>query len=146
MHLSRLVDILHGEKCSCVIFSKGEVRVYHNRGVIDLLHLLRTEPDWLKGALVADKVVGRGAAALMIDGGVAAVYADVVSHHALDLSRSACVPVTYGESVPYIINRTATGICPVEQLCIGLVTVAECRRAIEEFIDAKSRVEPVGGQ
>ena len=46
------------------------MRIFRERGVADLFRLLREEPQLLRGAFIADKVVGKGAAALMVLGGV----------------------------------------------------------------------------
>ena len=52
--------------------------MFYNRGVKDLYTLYTTTPSLLNGALVADKVVGRAAATLMVLGGVKRVYADTI--------------------------------------------------------------------
>lgn len=52
-----LVDRLRDEDASCVIRSGAETRVFRERGVKDLFRLLETDPAFLAGALVADKVV-----------------------------------------------------------------------------------------
>ena len=88
-----LVDRLRDEDASCVIRNGAETRVFRERGVKDLFRLLETDPAFLAGALVADKVVGKGAAALMVLGGVRAVHAGVVSTPALGLFAAAHIPV-----------------------------------------------------
>lgn len=132
------VDRLFAEQCSCVIRNGGRTRIFRERGVKDLCRLLREEPELLRGAFVADKVVGKGAAALMIMGGVTEVYADVASLPALALFERAGVRVECGTAVPHIINRTRTGICPVEQLCADCATAEECLPRIEAFVAAQN--------
>ena len=68
------IGLLFAEKCSCVVRNGDEVRIFRERGVKDLYRLLREEPQLLDGAFVADKVVGKGAAALMILGGVEELF------------------------------------------------------------------------
>ena len=65
--LQDLIDLLHERKCSCVL-RNGEIYTFERRGVEDLYDLLREQPGLLLGADVADKVVGKGAAALMVLG------------------------------------------------------------------------------
>lgn len=86
------------------------------------------------GAFIADKVVGKGAAALMVLGGVEGLFADVVSRPALELLAGAGIAVEYTVVVPGIMNRAGTGTCPVEQLCAGAETAAECLPLIEGFM------------
>ncbi len=133
--LRRLTEILHREGCSCVVAKGERVNLYRQRGVKDLLHLLKTSPETLNGAMIADKVIGKGAAALMILGGVAEVYGDVVSEPAANLLSAAGVPLTYGKLTPNIINRAGMGICPVESLCMKCNTAEECLPLIERFIE-----------
>lgn len=134
MNIESLIDILHREGCSCVIGNHGRVRIFNQRGVKDLYDILRSDPGILSGASVADKVVGKGAAALMVAGGVTEVYADVMSRPALDVLTSYNVKASCGICVPNIINRSGTGICPVESLCSPCTTAEECIPLIEKFI------------
>ncbi|MCH5221879.1 MAG: DUF1893 domain-containing protein [Muribaculaceae bacterium] len=133
------VETLHREGCSCVIAKDGAIKQYHNRGVKDLLYLLKNEPEALDGAFVADKVVGKGAAALMALGCVDSVYADVISSPALEMLGKAKVVVEYGECVPNIINRAGDGICPVENLCKDCIMPEECLPLIEQFVNEMSK-------
>lgn len=130
----QVIGLLFAEKCSCVIRNGDSVRVFRERGVTDLYRLLHEEPQLLRGAFIADKVVGKGAAALMVLGGIEGLFADVVSRSALDLLAGAGIAVDYTVAVQNIANRAGTGICPVEQLCEGAATAAECLPLIEGFM------------
>ena len=90
--MQALIEILHREQCSLVVRHDGEVSTYGKPGVRDLEHLLKHQPEVLKGALVADKVVGKAAAALMVVGGVAQVYAEVLSEKAVPFLQKAQIP------------------------------------------------------
>lgn len=129
-----IVEILHAEKCSCVICNRGVVRLYWERGVKDLLTILEKEPSVLHGAMIADKVIGKGAAALMILGGVESIYGDVISKPALELLSTVNVRVSYSDCVPNIINRSGTGICPVETLCKDCESAHDCLPLIKQFV------------
>lgn len=130
----RAVDRLLHERCSCVVRNGGEERIFRERGVKDLYRLLREEPEFLRGAFVADKVVGKAAAALMILGGVEAVFAGVISTPARELFRRAGMEAACTEEVPHIINRTRTGWCPLETRCFFLTTPEACLAQIEAFL------------
>ena len=60
----QLIDRLHAEGCSCVIHNDDNTLLFHKRGVQDLHQLLRTSPEVLCGAMIADKVVGKATAFL----------------------------------------------------------------------------------
>lgn len=132
--MERLIEILHKEHCSCVIRKDDKITLCRQRGVKDLLELVGSEAKPLQAAEIADKVVGKGAAALMILGGVRAVYADVISTPALELLRTVSIPASYGEIVPNIINRSGTDICPVEKLCQDCDTALDCLPLITKFV------------
>lgn len=134
----RLTDYLLTEKCSCVIRNGNEIRVFRERGVKDLYRLLKEETEFLNGAFVVDKVVGKAAAALMILGGVKEVFADVISQPAYQLFCRAHVHTEYTLIVPHIINRTKTDWCPLEILCKDCLTAEECLPQIECFIQSLS--------
>ena len=128
---TQAIELLFAEKCSCVIRNGDSMRIFRERGVADLFRLQHEEPQLLRGAFIADKVVGKGAAALMVLGGVEGLFADVVSRPALELLAGAGIAVEYTVVVPNIVNRAGTGTCPVEQLCAGAASAAECLPLIE---------------
>ena len=136
------IEKLHIGGWSCVICNGAEVRTFSQRGVKDLLRLLHEEPEFLRGAFVADKVVGKGAAALMVLGGVDEVYTDVISTPARMLLTENGVAVTAAVESPNIRNRAGDGICPVESLCRDCRTAAECLPPIEEFVAAMAAANP----
>lgn len=119
--------------CTLVVLNGGTMHVRFQRGINDLLDILHTQPEILRGAFVADKVVGKGAAALMILGGVERVYAAVLSRPAAQLFSASGVDMEYGSLVDNIINRAGTGICPVEALCEPCDTAEECKNLILEW-------------
>lgn len=95
------------------------MRIFREQGVADLFRLQHEEPQLLRGAFIADKVVGKGAAALMVLGGVEGLFADVVSRPALELLAGAGIAVEYTVVVPNIVNRAGTGTCPWSSFAPG---------------------------
>lgn len=132
--LQDLIDLLHERKCSCVL-RNGGIYTFERRGVKDLYALLREQPGLLFGADVADKVVGKGAAALMVLGRVRRVYADVLSEPAYGLLFQTGISVSYGRLVSAIRNRAGNGWCPVETLCCDKETAEECLPLIAGFVE-----------
>lgn len=132
--LNRLRQILHTNACSCVIGNGNTIAEFHQRGIKDLYDLLHNNRPLLDGASVADKVIGKGAAALMIAGGVKEVYADVISNAAMELFEKYATTVSYDQKVAYIVNRRGDGICPVEERCAECNTIEECLVKIDEFV------------
>ena len=115
--MSSLIDELRRGGWSCVIGNNGRMMTYSKKGVADLYHILVSEPELMAGAYVADKVVGKGAAALMVLGKVSHLHTHIISIPALRLLHNAGINTEYDIKVEYIINREGNGRCPVETLC-----------------------------
>lgn len=136
--MKSLIEILHeGNGHSLVIKNGNNIQVFNGRGITDLLQLLDNKPELLKGASVADKVVGKAAAALMITGRIKELHADLISRPALELLASTPIKVTYDTITEYIINRMNTGICPMEAACKDCNTPDECITEIKKRIVQK---------
>ena len=134
--MTELKEMLRREDVRGVVRSaSGRLREFRRQGVIDLFQLLSDEPAFLQGASMADRVVGRGAALLMVKGGVKEVFAFVLSQPALDVLRQAGIAVTYDTLQPNIINRTGTDICPVEKLTADTTNPDEAFRLIGNFLN-----------
>jgi len=117
--------------------SNGDLHEFHNSGVKDLFSLLETDEGALKGAIIADRVVGRGAALLMVKGHVAHVYALLISESALEVLKGNCVSITYEKIVPNIINRSGNDICPIEKLTSSINNPQEAFVVIKNFLTHK---------
>lgn len=133
--MDELIDILHRGAHSCVIRKGNDIRTFHQRGVADLWQLCQDGEHFLRGAQIADKVIGKGAAALMIYGGICEVHADVVSKPALDLLQAHGIKVGYLRLVDRILNRRADGLCPVETRCVDLEKIEDMINEISNFIN-----------
>ena len=117
MDYDRLKQELHERQCSLVVQdSTGRVTHYNKKGVRDLDELLNKHPETLRGAYVADKVVGKAAAGLMVVGGVAGLYTDVMSNQALPLLTEAGVECHYAQRVDHIVIADGDDRCPLEKI------------------------------
>lgn len=136
--IDQLVEMLHAGNHSLVVCD-GAIHTYDGRGVSDLYRIYTDEPHLLNGSMLADKVVGKGAAALMALGKISQLHADVISGPALSLLESNGVKVSYTTLVDNIVNRQGTGICPVETLCLECQTAEECLPKISYFLNSKKQ-------
>jgi hypothetical protein len=108
--------------------AQGNITLYYRKGVYDLEDLLEHAPARLRDAEIADKVIGKAAAAMAIVGGVKSIYAEVMSRKALPLLLEAGVEYSYGELVDKIIIPEGDNRCPLESI------VDDCQTA-EETVD-----------
>ncbi|MGL4957089.1 MAG: DUF1893 domain-containing protein [Bacteroidales bacterium] len=131
--MQHLIDLLHQGNYACVIAQGDDIRTFTQRGVNDLWDILEQNPSFLSGAEMADKIVGKAAAALIIKGGIAALYTDIISQSALNLLQASTVNTTYKSLVPYIERRDKQGICPLEKATQASDDVEEIFQIIAAF-------------
>lgn len=116
---------------TCVI-GNGTIRTFDGRGIGDLMKLYKEDPAFLRGALVADRVVGKAAAAILVMGGAEEVYAQTISKPAFDMLTRARITVSFGESVPFITDSSGSKMCPMETACQKAKTPEECLKILAE--------------
>ena len=85
------------------------------RGIRPLTDLLCSDREMLRGASVADKIVGKAAALLMAAGGVKEVYAGTMGRAAAEVFERFGIKFSYANITEHIKNRAGTGMCPMEQ-------------------------------
>ena len=91
----------------------------------------------LKGASVADKVIGKAAALLMALGEIKEVYTLIISEPALQVFENHKIKYFYDKKVDRIVNRTGDGLCPMESLCLDIYDPQE---AFIKIIDKISKM------
>lgn len=128
--------LLAGNHSLVVESASGKVLAFDGRGVMDLYNLYMNTPEILKGAVVADKVIGTGAAVLMSLGGIKEYYTNVISNDALRVLEKNGVKGKYGELVSQIKNRDGSGRCPLESLLDGHLDSNDVLTKISEFVNS----------
>jgi ferredoxin len=122
------------EEGRSIVVARGGVisATSDKRGIVPALEML--DAGKLKGALVADKIVGRAAAAIFVAGGVKKVYASVMSDGAKALLEKSGVVAGAGKTVETIINRDKTGMCPMESAVKDLQDVGKMVETLRKAI------------
>jgi Fe-S-cluster-containing dehydrogenase component len=132
--LSALSRTLDEGRYSCVIYNNGETRTFKQRGVLDLHDLVSEKSESLRGALMSDKIVGKGAAALKVLGGVKAIRTEVISTPALKMLTDNGIKAVFDTEVPYVENRRKTGQCPLDNRLQNVSTPNESWPVIQQFV------------
>lgn len=136
-----LIEILRREKCSLVVKNHGIVTTYSKPGVRDLEHLLDHDPEVLQGAVIADKVIGKAAAAMAVVGGVKALYAEVMSKKAIPFLEEAGIAYTYGTLVDTI--KEEGDRCQLEKITAPATTPEETVTLLRAHFQEKKREREV---
>ncbi|MGD9910280.1 MAG: DUF1893 domain-containing protein [Candidatus Izemoplasmatales bacterium] len=107
---------------SLVLLTKDDEIIYTSdfKGVKPLLDFYHQYGTSSTPLTVLDKVMGRGAILLAKLVNVDKVFTPLISEDALALAREYKMDVTYNTLVPYIINNTSTGRCPIESSVLGI--------------------------
>lgn len=141
--MQQLIEILRREKCSLVVKNHGIVTTYSKPGVRDLEHLLDHEPEVLQGAVIADKVIGKAAAAMVVVGGVKALYAEVMSKKAIPFLDEAGIAYSYGTLVDTI--KEEGDRCQLEKITAPATTPEETVALLRAHFEEKKREREVRG-
>ena len=132
--LEQAKSLLISSASTIAVVSNGEVFTSQERGVKPLLHLLSEKKGFLKGASVADKVIGKAAALLMVLGEIKEVHTLIISEPAIKVFEIHNIPCFYDKKVDRIMNRTGDGLCPMETLCLDVDNPMDAFTKIKEKI------------
>lgn len=141
--MQHLIEILRREKCSLVMKNHGIVTTYSKPGVRDLEYLLDHEPEVLHGAVIADKVIGKAAAAMVVVGGVKELYAEVMSKKAIPFLDEAGIAYSYGTLVDTI--KEEGDRCQLEKITAPATTPEETVALLRAHFEEKKREREVRG-
>ncbi len=86
----------------------------------------------VRGASLADKVVGRAVAILSGFYGIRAIFAVLMSEGAEQFLKSYKIDYTYQTPVPVILNMQGDGPCPIEKSLVHIETLEEGMKILRE--------------
>lgn len=120
-----------------VVYAKNGILIggAKGKGLAPLMQLHDRYPLDFNGSFVIDKVVGRAAAAICIDGKVARVHAELMSRGAQKLLKDHNIPFACEQGCDEILNNDKTGLCPMEQAVQNLSDPAEMVKTLRAKIE-----------
>lgn len=129
----QMLEMLNEQGLSLLVYNNETLTTHYNRGIQDLLTLVSSQPERLKGAIVADKIIGKAAAALMTSCGVAEVHTNVICTPAREIFENAGIKIFTAKEVPLILNREKSGMCPMDTRLQGIESVEECVEILQNI-------------
>ncbi|WP_317854583.1 DUF1893 domain-containing protein [Chakrabartyella piscis] len=132
--MEQVRSALQGDVTCAMLSVRGELHTSSKKGIAPIMEVLATDPKFLQGALVADRVIGKAAAMLLVKAGIWELYAEVISEHARMFLEVHNIPITYSKVVPYIINRKGDGMCPMEATVLDMKNVNEAYVALQNKV------------
>lgn len=113
--LEKVKEKLYSTNASLVVlYPNGECKEYYQNRINDIKEILQKNEFALKGAIIADKVIGKVASSILIVAGVKEIYADVISKYAISVLEENHIKYEYKNLAPYIQNNSKDGMCPME--------------------------------
>ncbi len=115
---------------TCIVEYKGEV-VFSSKdkGVKPLMDFIGLNASY-SPITIKDKIIGKGAMVLAIKCQAHKVITPIISEKALALANQHALNVVYEKVVPYIMNRTGTGACPIESAVDRVDSIEEGYKVI----------------
>ena len=129
---AQLLKILNNENLSLVVSNHDSISRHASPRVDDLMRILTTEPERLKGAVVADKKVGNAAASLLACGGVSEVHTNYATQSAKRILAQAGVKLVYASEGDFIFNNDSTKQCPMDSTLNGIADHKEGLERLKE--------------
>ena len=128
-------EIDNGATSVAVLSMDGQVQRENGHTVLPLVRLIEKYPELLEGGFVADRVIGRGVASLLIGVGVASAHGMLMSEGGRKMLEDAGIPCTWAQLTDVILNNRGDGSCPVEALVKDMEDPAVCAAAVRGFAD-----------
>ena len=129
----RALAVLRNTDTSFVYVTEEAVLTSEYKGIRRLLALVNEQTTLAEG-FVADRIVGKAAALLMVLQGAKNVYAETIDQPALAVFRTHGVNVLFRKLVPIIINRAGDGICPMENAVLAVDDPKEAFTVLSETV------------
>ncbi len=102
-------------------------------GIKPLLHAIDELGEDMKGSCVADKVIGKAAAALCVFGGVIGIYTPVMSRSAVGILEENGVVYSADYMAQGILNKDKSDLCPLEKLTADADCCEDILDIVREF-------------
>lgn len=113
-NLEKVKKDLKEKNASLVVLKDGNINEYYQERVKDLVEILTQNKEGLKGATVADRMIGKVAASIMAKAGVKKLYTLKLSKIAIPVLEEYKIKYEYDELIDYVKNKDKTGMCPME--------------------------------
>lgn len=133
--LERAIEMYHSGAYAFVLVKDDQIIATGTReGVGELLDAIAGLPDAVRGASLADKIVGKAVAMIAIYAGIAEIYTPLGSESAVQVLAQHRIPFHAQRTVPLIHNKHNDGACPMERLTMPLTDPEVAVAALKTFV------------
>ena len=117
-----------------LVTADGRIFTDNGKSVRPLHRLFLQHRSEFAGGFVADRVIGKAAASILVAGGVKEAFGFLMSEAGLNYLEAHGIKASYATLTPHILNRAETDLCPMEKTVKDLDDPEECVAAITDFI------------
>lgn len=126
--------ILLKDDKTLILVKDDEVISSNQNGIKPLINLLNKNID-LKGYSLADKIIGKAQAMLIVKANIKNVYAKVLSKQGEQILIDNNVSYCYDTLTEQIINRNKTDICPMEKAVKDIFDIEKAYITLKQLIN-----------
>jgi hypothetical protein len=128
-------EYLNDNALACLVVKDGQ-HLYESkaRGIFPLYEAHVMQNIDMVGSALADKVIGKAAAMIAVEAGVASIHAIVISDHAIQYFDEHGIDYAFEKRTAYIKNRELNGMCPVETRALESNDYLELIVKVEDFL------------
>ena len=125
------------ERYLSLVIVKNQKNIFEScsSGINGLLQAIEKLSTKLDGSSVADKIVGRAAALLIIYSRIKEVYAVMLSREGLKVLKENDISIEYDRLVPKVLVRTSMSICPFEKFSLTIESPNDAYRMLKDCTD-----------
>lgn len=108
----------------------------YDTGIKPVISRINEDINYFKGLSVADKIIGKASAMLLVLSGVKEVNCVVLSTAGKGILDKYGIAYHYDELVPYIINRKGDDMCPMEKTVKDINDLNEALKALNDKLSS----------
>ena len=108
----------------------------YETGIKPVINRLNESLNYFDGLIVADKIIGKASAMLLILSGVKEVYCIVLSKAGQKILEEYNITYHYDELTDYIISRKGDDMCPMEKTVANINNLNEAYKALNDKLSS----------
>jgi hypothetical protein len=121
---------------SVVVVKKGEILTKkRGGGLTPMLEVIDELGPRIGGSTVGDRILGKASALLCAYSHVGGVYAHQATKTAIAILIRAGIMGQTDEMIPFVKNKKRTGMCPFEELLVGVESPEEAYEILKKNLD-----------
>lgn len=126
MNKDKAIELINNNKASFIIYNKDYYDI--GIGVKPIIKIIDTNKLLLDNAYIVDKIVGKASAMLFVKYNIKYIHGILMSKQAINVLEYHNIEYTYDNICEYIVNRTNTGLCPLED-CVKDIDINDINNA-----------------